>query len=121
MAKKRLDILVLDHGLAESRERAKALIMAGEIFVDNQKADKPGDLFSEDAALEHRGGGLKYASRGGLKLEKALAVFPIDLRSRVCMDMGLPTACSKMAEKRCIQWMWDMGSWPGPCATTAGW
>ena len=91
MAKKRLDILVLDHGLAESRERAKALIMAGEIFVDNQKADKPGDLVSEDAALEHRGGGLKYASRGGLKLEKALAVFPIDLRSRVCMDIGAST------------------------------
>lgn len=91
MSKKRLDLLVVEQGLAQSRERAKALIMAGEIYVDNQKADKPGDLFSEDARLEHRGTGLRYVSRGGLKLEKAIEAFGLELTGLICMDVGAST------------------------------
>ena len=86
--KKRLDILVYEQGLAESREKAKALIMSGIIYVDNQKSDKPGTTYPETVNIELRGNKLKYASRGGLKLEKALAVFPIDLRNRITMDIG---------------------------------
>ena len=86
--KKRLDILVYEQGLAESREKAKALIMSGIIYVDNQKSDKPGTTYPETVNRELRGNKLKYASRGGLKLEKALAVFPIDLRNRITMDIG---------------------------------
>lgn len=91
MAKKRLDLLVAERKLADSREQAKALIMAGEIYVDNQKADKPGDTYPEDAAVELRGSGLRYVSRGGLKLEKALEVFPLKLQGLTCMDVGAST------------------------------
>ena len=86
--KKRLDILVYEAGLAESREKAKALIMAGVIYVDNQKSDKPGTAYPENVSIELRGNKLRYASRGGLKLEKALQVFPIDLRDKITMDIG---------------------------------
>lgn len=91
MPKKRLDLLVLDRNLAPSRERAKALIMAGDIYVDNQKADKPGDLYPEDARVECRSSGLKYVSRGGLKLEKAMSAFDLELMGRTCMDVGAST------------------------------
>lgn len=89
--KKRLDILVTENGLAESREKAKALIMAGQVYVDNQKADKPGDTFSEDAHVEIRGKGLQYVSRGGLKLEKAMKEFSLTLTDKICMDVGAST------------------------------
>ena len=89
--KKRLDILVTERGLAESREKAKALIMAGQIYVDNQKADKPGDTFPEECRIESRGKGLPYVSRGGLKLEKAMEEFPITLEGKTCMDIGAST------------------------------
>lgn len=91
MPKKRLDLLVLERGLAESRERAKALIMAGEVYVDNQKADKPGDLYPEEAHVECRSSGLRYVSRGGLKLEKAIAAFGIEICGLTCMDIGAST------------------------------
>lgn len=83
--------MVLDHGLAESREKAKALIMSGSVYVDNQKSDKPGELFPEEAQIEARGKGLKYVSRGGLKLEKAMKVFGISLKNKLCMDIGAST------------------------------
>lgn len=89
--KKRLDILVTERGLAESREKAKTLIMAGQVYVDGQKADKPGDTFSEDTAVEVRGKGLPYVSRGGLKLEKAMREFGLQLQGRTCMDIGAST------------------------------
>lgn len=89
--KKRLDILVTERGLAESREKAKTLIMVGQVYVDGQKADKPGDTFSEDAAVEVRGKGLPYVSRGGLKLEKAMREFGLQLQGRTCMDIGAST------------------------------
>lgn len=82
---------MVENGLAESREKAKALIMSGLVYADNQKADKPGDTFSEDAVIEVRGKGLKYVSRGGLKLEKAMQEFDLTLSGCVCMDIGAST------------------------------
>ena len=89
--KKRLDILVYEKGLAESREKAKALIMAGIIYADNQKADKPGTVYPEDVKLELRGNKLRYVSRGGLKLEKAVNSFSLDLKDKITMDIGAST------------------------------
>ena len=77
--KKRLDVLVYEKGFAESREKAKAIIMAGEIYVDNQKADKCGQAYDENVNIEFRGTAPKYVSRGGLKLEKAINNFDFDL------------------------------------------
>ena len=89
--KKRLDILLVEKGLAPSREKAKAYIMAGAVYVGGNKEDKAGSLFSEDAAVELRTSPLKYVSRGGLKLEKAVQVFPVSLKDKVCMDVGAST------------------------------
>ncbi len=89
--KKRLDILVYEKGLAESREKAKAVIMAGLVYVNNQKADKCGSTYDEDCNLEVRGPALKYVSRGGLKLEKAVSSFSLDLQDVVAMDIGAST------------------------------
>ena len=89
--KKRLDLLLMERNLAPSREKAKAFIMAGDVYVDGQKEDKPGSLFPQEADIELRAPSLKYVSRGGLKLEKALAVFPVDLAGRICIDVGAST------------------------------
>lgn len=91
MKKIRLDQLVFDKGLAESRERAKAYIMAGSVYVNGQKETKPGTSVAEDAAVEMRGETLPYVSRGGWKLEKALRVFPVDVKDAVCIDCGAST------------------------------
>ena len=91
MSKKRLDIAVTELGLAPSRERAKAMIMAGDVFVNNQKALKAGDSVSEDDVIEFRGKAMPYVSRGGYKLEKAMQIFPISLAGAVCMDIGAST------------------------------
>ena len=87
----RLDQYLCQHGLVQSRERAKALIMAGVVFVDQQKADKAGQMIAEDAAVEVRGHDIGYVSRGGLKLEKAMSAFPLTPRGKVCMDIGAST------------------------------
>ncbi len=89
--KKRLDVLLVERGLFPSREKAKAVIMAGQVYVNNQRADKPGADLPEDAAIEVRGETLAYVSRGGLKLEKAMQVFPIGLNGKCCMDIGAST------------------------------
>lgn len=86
--KKRLDILLFEKGFAESREKAKAIIMSGIVYVDNQKSDKPGTCYPSDCNIEVRGSTLKYVSRGGLKLEKAIDVFNIDLTDYTTMDIG---------------------------------
>jgi len=91
MAKKRLDVLLLEKGLCESRERAKTTIMSGVVFVDGQRADKPGTPVSEDSEIEVRSAALEYVSRGGLKLEKALDEFGISPGGRVCIDCGAST------------------------------
>lgn len=89
--KERLDVLLVNRNLAESREKAKAIIMSGNVFVEGQREDKAGSAFSDDVSIEIRGEKLKYVSRGGLKLEKAIEVFPIELEGRVCMDVGSST------------------------------
>lgn len=92
MAKKiRLDVAVFEKGFAPSREKAKAIIMAGLVYVNNQKVDKAGTEIKEDDVLEVRGNTLKYVSRGGLKLEKAMQEFPITLNGKICMDVGAST------------------------------
>ena len=92
MAEKiRLDVAVFEGGYAPSREKAKAIIMAGQVYVNNQKADKAGMTISLDDKLEVRGNSLKYVSRGGLKLEKAMKEFPIVLNDKICMDVGAST------------------------------
>src|SRR5437763_8988418 len=89
--KLRLDKLVLERGLAPSRERAQALILAGRVLVNEQKIEKPGTSVANDAALRVLGDDLRYVSRGGLKLERALEHWEIDLRGRVCLDVGAST------------------------------
>ncbi len=87
----RLDAALVERGLAPSREKAKAIIMAGIVYVNNQKSDKAGKDVKPDDVIEVRGNTLKYVSRGGLKLEKAMACFPLDLNNKVCMDVGAST------------------------------
>ena len=89
--KKRLDVLVFEKGFADSRERAKAIIMSGNVYVNNQKADKPGTQYDEDAPLEVRSSGLRYVSRGGLKLEKAMTSFDLNLEGVTSLDIGAST------------------------------
>ncbi len=91
MAKKRLDVAVTELGLAESRQKAQAIIMAGEVYVNGQKVDKAGAPVAEDAKIEVRGKSLRYVSRGGLKLEKAMQCWPIHLEGAVCADIGAST------------------------------
>ena len=89
--KKRLDMLMMDRALAPSREKAKAYIMAGDVYVDGQKEDKAGTMFPETVKIEVRGNTLPYVSRGGLKLEKAMKNFDVTLEGKVCMDVGAST------------------------------
>ena len=92
MSKKiRLDILLVERGLQESRQRAQAVIMSGQVFVNGQRVDKPGTAVVRSAQIEIRGETLRYVSRGGLKLEKAMALWPIALEGAVCMDVGAST------------------------------
>jgi 23S rRNA (cytidine1920-2'-O)/16S rRNA (cytidine1409-2'-O)-methyltransferase len=89
--KERLDTLLVNKQLIESREKAKTLIMTGNVFVDGQREDKPGTKIEESAQIEIKGNPIPYVSRGGLKLEKAIAEFGIDLKDKVCMDVGAST------------------------------
>ncbi|MCI9314529.1 MAG: TlyA family RNA methyltransferase [Lachnospiraceae bacterium] len=90
--KERLDVILVKQGFAPSREKAKAILMAGSVFVDGQREDKAGTTFDESKIhIEVKGSTLKYVSRGGLKLEKAMARFPVTLARAVCMDIGAST------------------------------
>ena len=89
--KERLDVLLVKRNLAESREKAKAVIMSGIVYVDGQKEDKAGSMFDETANVEVRGTTLKYVSRGGLKLEKAMTTFGLKLDGCICADIGAST------------------------------
>ena len=91
MKKIRLDQLVFDLGYTDSRERAKTTIMSGHVFVNGQRADKPGTPVAPDARVEVRGEALPFVSRGGFKLDKALRVFPIDPAGKLCIDCGAST------------------------------
>lgn len=89
--KERLDVLLVKRNLAASREKAKAVIMAGEVYVDGQKEDKAGAMFPDTAQVEVRGKALPYVSRGGLKLEKAMTHFGVSLQDKICLDVGAST------------------------------
>ena len=89
--KTRLDVLLTQQGLAESRQKAQAIIMSGVVFVNGQRADKPGMAIANDAAIEVRGHVMPYVSRGGWKLEKAMKTFPITLDGKICADIGAST------------------------------
>lgn len=91
MSKKRIDVLLVEQGLAESRQKAQAIIMAGQVFVGDKRCDKAGLTVDESVVLEVRGQALKYVSRGGLKLEKAMKCFPITLEGKVAADIGAST------------------------------
>ena len=91
MSRKRLDVLLFERGLAESRERAKTTIMSGIVFVNGQRADKPGVSFPEECEIEVRGQTLEFVSRGGLKLKKALAYFGVSPDGKTCIDCGAST------------------------------
>lgn len=89
--KERLDVLLVKRGLAESREKAKAVIMAGNVFVKEQREDKAGSTFPEDVPIEVKGAPMKYVSRGGYKLEKAVELWQVPLLDQICMDVGSST------------------------------
>ncbi|MGF7143431.1 23S rRNA (cytidine1920-2'-O)/16S rRNA (cytidine1409-2'-O)-methyltransferase [Anaerotaenia torta] len=89
--KERLDVLMVNRNLAESREKAKAIIMSGNVFVDGQREDKAGSTFPAEASIEVKGNPLKYVSRGGLKLEKAIESYQLSLEGKICMDVGSST------------------------------
>jgi 23S rRNA (cytidine1920-2'-O)/16S rRNA (cytidine1409-2'-O)-methyltransferase len=89
--KERLDILLVNRNLAETREKAKAIIMSGNVFVDGQREDKAGTTFRVDALIEVKGNPLKYVSRGGLKLEKAIDLYGVKPEGKICMDVGSST------------------------------
>lgn len=91
MKKERLDVMMVARGLAESREKAKRTIMAGIVYVNGEKEDKAGSSFPEDAEIEVRGNALRYVSRGGLKLEKAIQEFGVDPQGKTCLDIGAST------------------------------
>lgn len=86
--KERLDVLLVKRGLAESREKAKAIIMTGNVFVEEQREDKAGSTFAEDAQIRIKGTPMKYVSRGGYKLEKAMELWHVPLQDKLCMDVG---------------------------------
>ena len=119
----RLDQYLVQHGLTQSRERAKALIMSGIVFVNEQKVDKAGEMIKEDAKVEVRGHDIGYVSRGGLKLEKAMKCFPLTPNGKVCMDIehlpaALRIACCRTVPSRFMRWMSAMDSLHGVCAQT---
>lgn len=89
--KERLDVLLAKRGLAESREKAKAIIMTGNVFVEEQREDKAGSMFAEDAQIRIKGTPMKYVSRGGYKLEKAMELWHVPLQDKLCMDVGSST------------------------------
>ena len=122
MSKKRLDVLVCERGLAESRQKAQALIMAGQIFVGGQKIDKAGFAVEESAEIELHGKALAYVSRGGLKLEKASRWTSREKSALIAAPPpeALRIACCKMGRPRYTPWMSATDNWPGACARTQG-
>ena len=89
--KERLDVLLVGRGLAQSREKAKAIIMSGNVFVEGQREDKAGTMFPDTVNIEVKGYVQKYVSRGGLKLEKAINEYGLELKDKICMDIGAST------------------------------
>ena len=121
--KERLDVLLVARNLAESRSKAQAMIMAGEVYVNEQKADKAGLEINidENPVIEVRGSACPYVSRGGLKLEKALRDFHVDPTGFVCSDSGASTACCSRGQARSLPLMSATDSLRGRSAPTRAW
>jgi 23S rRNA (cytidine1920-2'-O)/16S rRNA (cytidine1409-2'-O)-methyltransferase len=115
--KERLDVLLVKRNLAESREKAKAIIMSGNVFVEGQREDKAGTTFSDEVQIEIKGHTLPYVSRGGLKLEKAVANFDVCLEGKVCTWalrlVVLQTVCCKTGQEKCLPLMSEKDSLRG--------
>ena len=111
--KKRLDVLLTEQGYADTRSKAQAIIMSGMVYVNGQKADKPGVSYEETVELEVRGAVCPYVSRGGLKLEKALRDFGVKPVGYVCSDSGASTGGFSRERKRSLPSMWATVSWTG--------
>lgn len=125
-AKQRLDKLMVERGLAPSREKAQALIMAGQVVVGDHAAQKAGHQVALDAEIRIKGEQLPYVSRGGLKLERGLDQFGIDPSGRTAIDVGASTGgftdcLLQRGLQKSMLLMWAMASWPGNCAKTRGW
>ena len=126
MKKERLDVFLTEQGFFESRSKAQAVIMAGEVLVNDQKIDKPGTMVKPDAKITLLGKKMPFVSRGGYKLDKSLKVFPISLEGKVVADLGastggLRTAPSSMEPAGSTPSTWAMGSWPGNSGRIPGW
>ena len=124
--KERLDVLLVKRNLADSREKAKAIIMSGNVFVEGQREDKAGTTFPEEVNIEVRGHVLPYVSRGGLKLEKAMKEFHVTVDGKVCTDVGsstggLQTVCFRMERRKYLLSMWEEDSWIGSCVRIREW
>ena len=109
--KTRLDVAVFERGLSDSRAKASALIMAGQVFVNGQKVLKSGQNVKEDDKIEVRGEKMPFVSRGGYKLDKAVKAFDLSLKDKICMD--IPIACCKTVRQKCFRLTWDTVSLPG--------
>ena len=123
MEKERLDVLLVERGLAESREKAKTTIMAGLVLVDGQKTDKAGTMVKKEAGLRVLGDAIPYVSRGGLKLAKAIESFDIEMKGRIVADIGASTGgftdC-KTERLGSTPSTSAMASWHGSCAVMSG-
>ena len=124
--KERLDVLLVKRNLADSREKAKAIIMSGNVFVEGQREDKAGTTFPEEVNIEVRGHVLPYVSRGGLKLEKAMKEFHVTVDGKVCQMLDLPladlqTVCFRMEQRKYLLSMWEEDSWIGSCVRIREW
>ena len=123
--KVRLDVLLVEQGLYESREKAKSAIMAGLVYVDGEKMDKAGTKIPRNANLQVKGSEHPYVGRGGLKLKKAIDYFQIDFTDKVVLDIGASTGGFtdrqlQVAAAMCMRSMSVTTSWPGHCARTRG-
>ena len=123
--KERVDKLLVDRGMTQSRERARALIMAGQVVVSDHVAEKPGQMVPVEAEVRLKGEVLPFVSRGGMKLQKALDEFNIDVTGLIALDVGASTGgftdCFlQRGAAKCWRWMSVMANWPGNCARTSG-
>ena len=120
--KKRVDVALVERGLAQSREKAQALVMSGVVYIGENKVDKASTQVTPEDELIVRQTGTGYVSRGALKLEKGLAVFSVEAKERVAMDLGASTGgftdCCKTARRMSMPSTWATASWIGSCATT---
>ena len=123
--RERIDVLLVERGLCDSRARAQARVLAGDVIVDDQRVDKPGTKVPKDATIRLRGEDMPWVSRGGLKLDAALSWFEVEPKGRVCLDVGastggFTTCCCSGGPPWCTPSTWATASSPTSCARTRG-